>query len=105
MGRSWRIGVDESSRTDLVTKGPFALVRNPIFSAMFLVFLGLLLLAPNAVALVGFVALVVAVELQVRFVEEPYLLRTHGGRYTDYASRVERFVPGAGKLKARSESS
>jgi protein-S-isoprenylcysteine O-methyltransferase Ste14 len=105
MGRSWRIGVDESERTDLVTTGPFAFVRNPIFSAMFLAFLGLVLLAPNAVALVGFVALVVAVELQVRFVEEPYLLRTHGGRYTGYASRVGRFVPGAGKLKARSEPS
>ena len=33
MGASWRIGVDESERTDLVTDGPFAIVRNPIYSA------------------------------------------------------------------------
>lgn len=98
MGASWRIGVDESERTELVTTGPFALVRNPIFSAMFLAFLGLVLLAPNAVALVGFVVLVIAVELQVRFVEEPYLLRNHGARYAGYASRVGRFVPGFGRL-------
>lgn len=100
MGRSWRIGVDESERTELVTTGPFALVRNPIFSAIFLAFLGLALLAPNAFALAGFVALVIAVELQVRFVEEPYLRRTHGARYAGYASRVGRFVPGLGKLGA-----
>jgi len=49
MGRSWRIGVDESERTELITTGPFALVRNPIFSAMFLAFLGLVLLAPKSV--------------------------------------------------------
>lgn len=100
MGRSWRIGVDESEKTDLVTIGPFAVVRNPIFSAMFLTFPGLALMVPNAVALAGFVALVIAVELQVRFVEEPYLLRTHGGDYAGYASRVGRFVPGFGRLKA-----
>lgn len=103
MGRSWRIGVDESERTDLVTTGPFALVRNPIFSAMFLAFLGLVLLAPNAVALVGFAVLAVAVELQVRFVEEPYLLRSHGGRYASYASRVGRFAPGVGKLRPKGD--
>ena len=100
MGASWRIGVDEGERTELVTGGPFALVRNPIFSAMVLSFLGLALLVPNVMALVGIAALIVALEVQVRLVEEPYLLRTHGARYADYASRVGRFVPGIGCLKA-----
>jgi protein-S-isoprenylcysteine O-methyltransferase Ste14 len=99
MGRSWRIGVEESEKTELVTTGPFALVRNPIFSATVPAFLGLALMVPNVAALAGFLALVAAVELQVRFVEEPYLIRTHGERYLDYASRVGRFVPGIGKLE------
>jgi protein-S-isoprenylcysteine O-methyltransferase Ste14 len=98
MGASWRIGVDEAERTELVTGGPFALVRNPIFSAMVPAFLGLALLVPNVAALAGFAALVVALEVQVRLVEEPYLLRTHGARYTNYASRVGRFVPGVGRM-------
>ena len=38
-------------------------------------------MVPNAAALVGFVALIVALELQVRVVEEPYLLKTHGECY------------------------
>lgn len=33
MGNSWRIGVDPTERTTLVTNGPFALVRNPTFAA------------------------------------------------------------------------
>ena len=46
----------------------------------------------------GLVCLVVAVQLQVRVVEEPYLLATHGKTYAAYAARVGRFVPGAGRL-------
>jgi protein-S-isoprenylcysteine O-methyltransferase Ste14 len=98
MGDSWRIGVDQEERTALVTSGPFALARNPIFAAMLPTALGLALMVPSWVAFVGVVALVVALELQVRVVEEPYLRRTHGAAYDAYASRVGRFVPGVGKL-------
>ncbi|WP_323127109.1 methyltransferase family protein [Rubrobacter marinus] len=100
MGASWRVGVDQAERTELVTAGPFALVRNPIFSAMVPAFLGLALLVPNLVALLAVAGLVAAVEIQVRLVEEPYLLRVHGVRYAEYASRVGRFVPGFGRLRA-----
>ena len=99
MGTSWRIGVDPSERTDLVTDGPFALVRNPIFATMLPTSLGLVLLVPNTVALVGFVALVVALEVKTRAVEEPYLVAMHGERYADYAAEVGRFVPGIGRLR------
>ncbi|WP_437979183.1 isoprenylcysteine carboxylmethyltransferase family protein [Sorangium sp. So ce295] len=96
MGESWRVGVSEAERTSLVTRGPFAVVRNPIFSFMMLAALGLALVLPNAAALASFLALVVAIELQVRFVEEPYLLRTHGNAYAEYCARAGRFIPGFG---------
>lgn len=98
MGTSWRIGVDPGERTALVTTGPFSLVRNPIFAAMLPTALGLTLLVPSWVALAGLAGLLVALELQVRVVEEPYLLQVHGGAYADYAARVGRFVPGVGRL-------
>lgn len=101
MGRSWRIGVDPDERTELVTGGPFALVRNPIFSAMIPTGLGIALMVPSAVAITAFVALVAALELQVRAVEEPHLLRVHGETYRRYAERTGRFVPGVGRLRAR----
>jgi protein-S-isoprenylcysteine O-methyltransferase Ste14 len=98
MGDSWRIGVDPQERTALVTSGPFALVRNPIFAAMLPTALGLVLMVPSAVAIVGLIALIASLELQVRIVEEPYLRSVHGQSYADYAHRVGRFVPGLGKL-------
>ncbi|KYF88827.1 isoprenylcysteine carboxyl methyltransferase [Sorangium cellulosum] len=100
MGDSWRIGVSADERTTLVTRGPFTAVRNPIFSFMILTASGMLLVVPDPLAIASLVALVVAIELQVRLVEEPYLLRTHGDSYADYCARVGRFVPGLG-LRAR----
>jgi protein-S-isoprenylcysteine O-methyltransferase Ste14 len=101
MGASWRIGVDESEHTDLVTDGPFSIVRNPIYSGVIPLVAGLTLLAPNAVAIGAFAALVAALEIQVRLVEEPHLLRAHDPAYREYASRVGRFVPGLGLLRGR----
>jgi protein-S-isoprenylcysteine O-methyltransferase Ste14 len=103
MGASWRIGVDDDERTELVTHGPFALVRNPIFAAMIPTSLGLALLVPNVVALAGAIALITALQLQTRLLEEPYLLRTQGEAYREYAARVGRFVPHVGRLR-RAES-
>ncbi len=99
MGASWRIGVDPAERTQLVTSGPFAFARNPIFSGMVAIAIGLALLVPNLWALLAVLALVAGVELQVRLVEEPYLLRTHGEPYRAWAQRVGRFLPGIGRLR------
>jgi protein-S-isoprenylcysteine O-methyltransferase Ste14 len=99
MGDSWRIGVDPGERTTLVTGGLFARVRNPIFSFMLLSASGFLLLLPNAWALLALALTAGGIHLQVRAVEEPYLLRTHGAAYADYAARVGRFLPGVGLLR------
>lgn len=97
MGASWRIGVKQDEHTDFVERGPFRWVRNPIFSCVLLTAVGVALLLPNPLSVASFVSLVIAVELQVRFVEEPYLLRTHGEPYVRYCQRVGRFVPGVGR--------
>ncbi len=97
MGRSWRIGVSPSARTDLVERGPFRWIRNPIFSFMLATSLGLALLLPNPLSIAALLLLVLGVELQVRFVEEPYLEGVHGDAYRDYCSRVGRFLPWIGR--------
>lgn len=98
MGDSWRIGVDEHERTELVTDGPFAYVRNPIFAAMIPAGVGIVLLVPNIVSILAAGLLIAALQIQTRLVEEPYLLATHGERYAAYAQRVGRFLPGLGRL-------
>lgn len=96
MGESWRIGVDDQERTDLVRTGAFGWVRNPVFSAMLIFASGLVLITPNVVAVAAFAAMMASIEVQVRVVEEPYLLRVHGQVYRDYLATVGRFVPRLG---------
>jgi protein-S-isoprenylcysteine O-methyltransferase Ste14 len=97
MGESWRIGVDPDETTTLVRNGVFGIVRNPIFTAMLVFAGGITLMTPNPVALSAFVVLLATIELQVRIVEEPYLLRAHGQPYHDYCAGVGRFLPGVGR--------
>ena len=100
MGSAWRIGVREGERTALVTQGWFSVVRNPIFSAMALTGAGLAFMVPNAVSIGGLVLLLVALQLQVRVVEEPYLRALNGAAYTSYEQSVGRFVPLLGRRRS-----
>ena len=100
MGAAWRFGVDETERTDLVTSGLYSLVRNPIYSGVFLFCIGLLVLLPHIYMLFFLILAYSSIELQVRFVEEPHLHRLHGAMYEQYASHAgryfPRFIPGSG---------
>jgi protein-S-isoprenylcysteine O-methyltransferase Ste14 len=98
MGETWRVGVDESERTRLVTAGPFRFVRNPIYSFMVVLAAGLAVMVPVTVSWVGAALVTLGLELQVRVLEEPYLRRTHGEAWLHYASATGRFVPGVGRL-------
>jgi protein-S-isoprenylcysteine O-methyltransferase Ste14 len=40
MGESWRIGIDQTRRTNLVQRGVFSVSRNPIFPGMMVTCLG-----------------------------------------------------------------
>ena len=99
MGSSWRIGVRQEERTDLVTTGVFAWARNPVFTAMLVAQTGLTLMVPSSLSLAALLCLLAAVQLQVRRIEEPFLLRQHGPAYAAYAARTGRFVPGVGRLR------
>ncbi len=104
MGTNWRIGVDETGTTDLVTDGPFAVVRNPIYTAMAVTGAGLAFMVPNVVALTGLALLLVALQLQVRVVEEPYLRRTRGAAYAQDPAAVGRFLPRLGRQRQSMEA-
>ena len=99
MGESWRIGVSDEERTDLVTGGWFAVCRNPIYTSMIVGWTGFALMVPTWPALAAVLAIALALELQVRAVEEPYLLRTHGDSYRAYGASVGRFVPRVGLFR------
>lgn len=96
---SWRIGVDERERTELVTNGIYASVRNPIFTGMLLFTLGSATASPTWVGVAAILVALTGFELQVRGIEEPYLARTHGTHFRAYAAHAGRFVPLVGRIR------
>jgi len=99
MGAAWRVGVDPRERTTLATHGVFGVVRNPIFTAVMIATAGLALTVPNPVSIAAVVCVLLGLEIQVRWIEEPYLSRIHGTSYRSYARSVGRFLPGIGRLR------
>lgn len=73
------------------------MVNSPIFTGMVTAAVGLALIVPTLFTAVSVVVLLVAVQVQVRRVDEPYLGDAWPG-WPMYVQRVGRFVPGLGKI-------
>ncbi len=98
MGASFRIGIDDA-RTALVSRGLFRRVRNPIYSGLLALLLGVTLVIPCAASVLLGLAAATAIAIHTRL-EERHLLSQHGESYRAYAAGVGRFVPGIGRLRA-----
>jgi len=96
MGKAWRIGIDDRP-TDLITRGLFALSRNPIFSGMILTLIGAILIAPAVWSILFASVTILLIAVQTRF-EEQHLVEFHGATYIAYAQQVGRFLPVVGRF-------
>lgn len=97
MGSSWRIGVDATEETELVTHGMFSFSRNPIYLGMLVIGLGFLFLVPHVFMLTCYVLAYIGIDLQVRKLEEPHLQRVFGEAYRNYTAGVGRYLPRIGR--------
>jgi protein-S-isoprenylcysteine O-methyltransferase Ste14 len=91
MGNSWRIGIDEQRKTELITTGMFSISRNPIFLGMKVNLLGFFLVIPNAVTLTVVVTGFALIDIQVRL-EEQHLLNLNDDSYQNYYKKVRRWL-------------
>lgn len=91
MGNSWRIGIDEEKKTDLVSSGVFGFSRNPIFLGMIVTLFGLFLAFPNAFTLIILILGFVLIQIQVRL-EEEFLTSLHGEDYLEFRRTVRRWL-------------
>ncbi|HEY8154608.1 MAG TPA: isoprenylcysteine carboxylmethyltransferase family protein [Myxococcota bacterium] len=98
MGASFRIGIDDA-KTALVSRGLFRRVRNPIYSGLLVMLLGVMLAIPCPASVLLGSAAAVAIAIHTRL-EERHLLALHGDAYRAYAAAVGRFLPGVGRLRA-----
>jgi protein-S-isoprenylcysteine O-methyltransferase Ste14 len=91
MSSSWRIGIDEQHKTQLVTHGLFAISRNPIFLGMLVSILGLFLVLPSAFSFALLVVSYIVIQIQIRL-EEAFLTKSFGEQYVQYKAKARRLI-------------
>lgn len=90
-GRGTPAPIDAPRR--LVVRGPYRVVRNPMYVAVLAVLLGQALLFRSWAILLYGAAVAAGFALFVLGYEEPHLRRTFGAEYEDYVARVGRWLP------------
>jgi protein-S-isoprenylcysteine O-methyltransferase Ste14 len=94
MGRNWSLVARTRADHALVTTGPFARMRHPIYTALALVVIALALALGHLPRLtLALPVYALGTWLRVR-IEERLLHAMFGATYEAYAARVKRFVPG-----------
>lgn len=91
MKNSWRIGIDEDLKTELITTGLFNYSRNPIFLGILVSLIGLFFTLPTLVSLSFFLISYILIQTQIRL-EEEFLLQQHNKVYLQYKAKVRRFL-------------
>ena len=91
MKDSWRAGIPDKDKTELVTTGIYKFSRNPAFLGFDLMYVGVLLMYGNLLTLGFSVFAMVMLHLQI-LQEERYLENAFGAAYAAYKKRVCRYL-------------
>lgn len=98
MKDSWRAGIPDKDRTELVTSGIYRYSRNPAFFGFDFMYIGLLLMYFNLSMLAVSVFAIIMLHLQI-LQEERYLTENYGESYREYRKHVFRYL--GRKLRSR----
>ena len=93
LGKQWRIEAGLNPDHNLVTSGPYRIVRHPIYTSMLCVLLGTgVLITPWWLLLISVLVFLAGTEIRVRI--EDSLLDSHfGDRFRVYQQSVPAYIP------------
>mgnify|MGYP004623007151 FL=1 len=91
MKDSWRAGIPDQDKTELITTGIYRFSRNPAFLGFDLMYIGVLLMYGNLLTLGFSVFAIVMLHLQI-LQEEQYLASAFGAPYQRYKDQVFRYL-------------
>ena len=92
LGRNWSGTVTFKENHELIERGPYALVRHPIYTGMLLMFLGTALAFGRPAGFLGLLLLLLSFWIKFRQ-EEKVMIAHFGDRYLAYRKRVRALIP------------
>lgn len=99
LGPAWSAPVSVRTGQAVVDRGPYAVVRHPLYAAALLLAVGTVLAHPSTATLCLAVGLAAGIATKIR-VEERALRAVCGDAYARYAARVPALVPRWASLRA-----
>ena len=92
MGRQWRMGIDPTERSQLISAGPYAYVRHPIYAISQAMMVATVCALPSPLLIAAGAVHLILIQWEARR-EESYLLNMDRASYEAYCLRVGRFIP------------
>ena len=92
LGKSWKIGLEKETKTELIKTGMYKYTRHPIYVAMLLFFTSLFLLLPTILILVLVIGNYAAI-ISTAKKEEEFLIEEFGDDYRKYMQEVNFLFP------------
>jgi protein-S-isoprenylcysteine O-methyltransferase Ste14 len=92
MGNAWRMGINRTEKTDLVSRGPYRCVRHPIYLFQVMMVAAILLLLPSLWACLILVIHIICVRIKAGD-EEAHLRRLLGTSYQAYCACTGAWLP------------
>jgi protein-S-isoprenylcysteine O-methyltransferase Ste14 len=89
--KSWRIGIDENKKTELITNGIYKISRNPYFLSYDLVLIGMVFCLLSPFLILAVLITIVLFHLMI-LKEENYLEKQHQDNYRQYKKEVRRYI-------------
>jgi protein-S-isoprenylcysteine O-methyltransferase Ste14 len=93
LGRNWSGIVTVKENHTLITRGPYAWVRHPIYTGILLALLGTAVALGPILNLVAVPVIAAAFWMKIRM-EEKFMLETFGEQYSSYRQQVKALIPG-----------
>ena len=90
MRDSWRVGIKEEDKTELINVGIFKISRNPYFLSYIILFIAYILLVANVILILSSLISILSIHKMI-MKEEKYLEALHGKKYLDYKNSVPRY--------------
>jgi protein-S-isoprenylcysteine O-methyltransferase Ste14 len=87
------VGAVLGEPVNLVVRGPYRHVRNPMISGVLCILLGEAAITASSWLLLWFAILFTLLHTNIRFWEEPHLTRRYGDDYINYRQHVPRWIP------------
>lgn len=91
MKNSWRVGIDKSTKSKLITEGIYKYSRNPAFVGFYLMFIGLFLVYTDLITCISMLLNIYAMNRLV-IEEEKHLEEVFGKEYIDYKKKAPRYL-------------